>query len=82
MKCPPLALVHLLPPVMKEPYRLPYTCWAISFLSGALPHTSHIWSALTLVWCADHDHARPLVDQVKDAVRDIDWDNLTVAWEH
>lgn len=73
--------VHLLPPEIREPDRLPSACWTISFLSDALPNTNDIWSSLTVVWFAHYDHARPLVEQVHAAVKDIDWDGLAVAWE-
>lgn len=73
--------VQLLPSVTKEPECLPSTCWIISFLSGALPNSDEIWSALTVVWFTDYDPARPLVEQVKEAMRNIDWDGLAVAWE-
>ncbi len=73
--------VHLLPPDMKEPDLLPPGCWTISFLSDALPNTDDIWSGLTVVWFAHYDHARPLVDQVKEAMQDVDWNALAKGWE-
>ena len=73
--------VHLLPPELREPGCLPPICWVIIFISGALPNTDDIWSSLTVVWFAHYNHARPLVEQVQAAVRNIDWDRLAVAWE-
>ena len=72
--------VHLLPPEEQEPDCLPSTCWTIRFLSDAVPGNDDIWSALVVVWFADYDPARPLVDQVQAAVRDLKWDSLAAGW--
>lgn len=72
--------VHLLPPEMREADCLPSTCWIIQFRSDALPGNDDLWSALTVVWFANYDPARTLVDQVEAAVQDLDWDSLAVGW--
>lgn len=71
--------VHLLPPEMEEPDCLPSMCWTVRFLSDTVPGSDDIWSALVAVWFAEYDPARPLVDQVQAAVRNLDWDALAVG---
>jgi hypothetical protein len=72
--------VHLLTPAIKEDC-LPPTCWIIRMTSDGLPGGHDIWSGLVVVWFAHYDHARPLVDQVKEAMQDLDWNALAKGWE-
>lgn len=73
--------VHFLSPVMQEPDCLPSMCWTVRFLSDTVPGSYDVWSALVVVWFGEHDPARPLVDRVEAATRDLEWDALAVGWE-
>jgi len=68
-------------PANLDTHLLPGDCWTLELLSSGVEGTGHIWSAMVVVWYTDYDDARPFLDQVREGLRNLQWDRFAKGWE-